>query len=128
MAGFEGFSEDLRSAPSSFRSDDPATSVLYGRAFSADLAVALTPEEARLVHDAEIQSLEGTLEMALADFSATPKACLVVRRHREKVRRRMNKAPRRSAGRRRREGEATTPGCRRQHARAGRRAVVSRIG
>jgi len=68
MAGFEGFSEDLRSAPSSFRSDDPATSVLYGRAFSADLAVALTPEEARLVHDAEIQSLEGTLEMALADF------------------------------------------------------------
>ena len=55
MSGFSGFSEDQRSAPSEFRSDDVAISALYDRAFSADVALALSPKEARLIHHAVLQ-------------------------------------------------------------------------
>ena len=76
MSGFRGFSEDHKSAPSSFRADDPAITVLYGRAFSADVAVALTPAEARLVHDAVMQLYRTALGIeqmlaTLADKGAT---------------------------------------------------------
>jgi hypothetical protein len=55
MSGFNDFVRDRHSAPSDFRADDAAITALYGRALSADVAVALTPVEAKAVHEAVMQ-------------------------------------------------------------------------
>jgi hypothetical protein len=52
LSAFQGLVEDRKSAPAEFRANDPAISVLYGRAFASDVALALSPIEARLVHNA----------------------------------------------------------------------------